>query len=176
MVPSSYMWRAALVLLVSFSACPKAPVPAVAAPLEVVKAPPDPCEADFSGSWVHAADPTWRYEGLDDGGTLELSVSRSFDGGSFADAGVATLHLRRDRDAGAFAGEVSALAGLPSGGTCAMSFYVRVTQCEDAGLTLLAASDGVIGEGCATPSRPRNPAMLEHKLTRADAGGKRQVP
>lgn len=126
----------------------------------------DPCAADLSGDWVLEADPTWRYAARDDGGTLDVAVTR------FTDAGTAaSLQLQRS-DAG-FQGVVRGLAGLPSGTTCELTFPVRVTRCTDAGLTLLAAADGVIGEGCATPARPRNPAMLEHKLTRADAGGMR---
>lgn len=173
MVPSSYMSRRALVLLVVLSACPKAVVPPPAPP-PVTKAPADPCVADFSGAWVHAADPSWRYDAVDDGGTVDFVVMRRFDGGLGGDAGVASMQLRRD--AGSFAGEVRGLGGLPNGSTCAMTFPVRVTQCSENGLSLLAAADGIIGEGCATPARPRNPAMLEHKLTRADAGGMRQVP
>jgi hypothetical protein len=130
---------------------------------------PDPCAQDFTGDWVHAADPTWQYEARDDGGTVELVVRR------FSDAGTtAAIQLRRGD--GGFAGEVRALGGLPSGNTCELTFPVRVTRCSDAGLTLLAAADGVISEGCLTPARPRNPAMLEHQLTRADAGGMRLSP
>lgn len=164
------MRRAAHVFLVALSACPRPAVPPPAPPAAVVKPPPDPCAADFSGSWVHAVDPTWRYEARDDGGTLELAVLRVFDAG-VSDAGAAAIELRRGD--GGFFGVVRALGGLPSGGTCPMTFPVRVTQCSDAGLSLLAAADGVVGEGCQTPARPRNPAMLEHLLTRADAGGMR---
>lgn len=159
-------------LMLMLGACPRPAAPPPAPP-PAAKPEPDPCAADLSGTWVHTTDPSWVYEGTDDGGTLELTVLRSFDAG-LADAGVATIQLRRD--AGLFAGEVRGLGGLPSGSTCAMTFPVRVTQCSDAGLTLLTAADGVIGEGCTTPARPRNPAMLEHKLTRADAGGKRLSP
>lgn len=164
--------RFAVVFFVVLSACPRPVVPAPAPAKESVKPGADPCAADFSGAWVHATDPSWAYEGRDDGGALDLVVSRVFDGGA-ADAGVASIQLRRGD--GGFAGEVRALGGLPNGSTCPMTFAVRVTQCAASGLTLLTAADGVIGEGCATPARPRNPAMLEHKLTRADAGGKRQT-
>ncbi|MBK7863883.1 MAG: hypothetical protein IPJ65_35805 [Archangiaceae bacterium] len=157
------------------SGCPRPVVPAVAPAARLIAAV-DPCSVDLSGWYVHATDPSWRYQGRDDGGTLELSVWRTFDGGAPAfDAG-STVSLTLWRGDGGFAGEVRALGGLPSGQTCPMSFPVRVTRCDDAGLALLAAADGVIGEGCVTPARPRNPAMLEHVLTRADAGGMRFSP
>jgi hypothetical protein len=110
--------------------------------------------------------------GRDDGGTLELQVSRQFDGGATADAGFSAAVVLQRTDAG-FAGEVRALGGLPSGQTCPMTFPVRVTRCDDGGLTLLAAAEGAISEGCLSPARPRNPVMLEHQLTRVDAGGMR---
>ncbi len=159
------MWR----LLLLLCACVK--TVAAPPPVAATRLPPaaDPCAADLSGAWVLEADPRWQYAARDDGGTVDVSVTRFGDGGTSA-----TFQLRRAD--GGFGGLVRGLGGLPSGTTCELTFPVRVTQCTDGGLTLLAAADGVIGEGCATPARPRNPAMLEHKLTRADAGGMRFSP
>lgn len=153
-------------LFLLLGACVKAVKPAPPEPALPRSASADPCAADLSGAWVLDADPTWRYAARDDGGTLEVVVTR------FADAGT-TASMRLERGDGGFAGAVRGLGGLPSGATCELTFPVRVTRCTAEGLTLLAAADGVIGEGCATPPRPRNAAMLEHKLTRADAGGMR---
>lgn len=163
-----------LLPLLLLCGCPKA----VTAPREAARVPAakaDPCAADLSGPYVHSTDPSYVYDARDDGGTVLISVSRRFDGGS-PDAGLsATMVLSRFGDAG-FRGEVRALGGLPSGQTCELGYPVRVTGCVADGLTLQAAADGVIGEGCLTPARPRNPVMLDHKLTRADAGGKRLSP
>ena len=163
-------WLASLLLL---SACPR---PAVPAPAAVKRAPVvDPCAADLSGLYVYANDPTWQYDGRDDGGTLELVVTRRFADAGPSDGGAASITLTR-ADGGTFAGEVRGLGGLKSGNLCAMTFPVQVKACTDGGLTLLSAADAVIAEGCQAPARPRNPAMLEHLLTRADAGGMRLQP
>jgi hypothetical protein len=160
--------------LVLLSACPRPAVPAPARPAAAEK-PKDPCARDLSGIWFYVSDPTWQYDARDDGGTLELWVTRRFpsDAGltGAGDAGAATIQLRRSSTG--FVGEVRALGELPSGATCPMTFPVRVSACESGGLTLLAGADAVVGEGCQTPARPRIPVMLEHQLTRADAGGKR---
>ncbi|MBL8957684.1 MAG: hypothetical protein JNK82_43315 [Myxococcaceae bacterium] len=155
------MWR----LLLLLCACVKAVTPPAPEPAPR-SAATDPCAADLSGDWLLEEELGWRYSARDDGGTLDVVVTRFADAGSSA-----TMQLTRG-DAG-FSGVVRGLGGLPSGVTCELTFPIRVTQCSGASLTLLAAADGVIGEGCATPARPRKPAMLEHKLTRADAGGMR---
>jgi hypothetical protein len=169
--------RMTAVLGLCLSACPR---PAVPPPAAVEKPkPPDPCASDMSGTWLYASDPSWEYQARDDGGSVALWVTRRFtsDGGAAVasatpDAGAASIELRRS--ATGFLGEVHALGELPSGATCPMTFPVRVSACEPAALTLLAAADAVVGQGCETPARPRNPVMLEHKLTRADAGGMRE--
>ncbi len=163
--------RVSVLLLLAVSACPKAS-PAPTAELPPAPPPainvPAGCLADLAGAYIHADDATFLYSARDDGGTLELSAMRSFaDGGS----GAPTIRLRRGPDG--FVGETHALAGLPSGATCEVTFPTRVKACGAEGLTLESASTGSVGEGCATPARPRNAVMLEHKLTRADAGGKR---
>jgi hypothetical protein len=62
---------------------------------------PPGCLADLSGAWVHADDPTWRYDGVDDGGTLTLRVTRAE---AIVDAGFRPRHFRAERDAGLDAG------------------------------------------------------------------------
>jgi hypothetical protein len=150
---------------------PTAPVVQNTAPQPPPVKIPEGCERDLSGEYAHAEDPSYRYSARDDGGTLELSAGRTFaDGG----AGAPTIRLTRGPDG--FKGETKALAALPSGETCEMTFPTAVQACPDDGLVLESASSGSVGEGCTTPTRPRNAVMLVHKLTRADAGAKSSTP
>lgn len=151
----------------------------VAPPVAEPQKPPAPpalhipsgCARDLSGEYTHAEDPSYVYRARDDGGTVDLVAGRSFsDGGTLAP----TIRLTRGPDG--FKGETRALAALPSGGTCEVSFATSVKECPDDGLVLESASSGSVGEGCQIPARPRNPVMLVHKLTRADAGGMRPSP
>jgi hypothetical protein len=146
-------------------------------PVAVQKAPqpppmhvPEGCARDLAGEYAHAEDPSYIYSARDDGGTLELTAGRTVaDGGAGP-----TIRLVRGPDG--FKGETKALAALPSGETCEMTFPTSVQACPDDGLVLESASAGSVGEGCATPTRPRNAVMLVHKLTRADAGAKSSTP
>lgn len=125
----------------------------------------DPCSSDLSGTFQHSADPTWRYRGIDDGGELQLWMSRNLDGGSGTqDAGSIFVSLKRS-DAG-FLGEVHALGGLQNGTTCPVTFPVRVLSCSDAGIKLSAASETFINESCENPARSQDSVALEHELTR----------
>jgi hypothetical protein len=150
----------------------------VAAPVAEPQKPPQTaihvpsgCTRDLSGEYTHADDPSYVYRARDDGGSLDLVAGRSFsDGGT----GAPTIHLERGPDG--FKGQTVALAALPSGGTCEVSFATSVKECPENGLVLESASSGSVGEGCQTPARPRNPVMLVHKLTRADAGAMRPTP
>jgi hypothetical protein len=132
---------------------------------------PAGCGRDLSGDYVHADDPSYVYRGRDDGGTLELVAGRSFSDGGL---GAPTMRLNRGPDG--FKGQTRALAALPSGETCEVTFPTLVKECPDDGLVLESASASSIGAGCQTPARPRTPAMLVHQLTRADAGGMRPSP
>src|SRR5438128_11706959 len=127
MVPGSYMRRVHVLLLASLSACPRPSVPR-SSQAPAVRPGVDPCAADLSGTWVHGADPSWEYDAVDDGGTVELSVWRRFDGGSSDAGAAASVQLRRGD--GGFTGEAHALGGLPSGQTFPMTFPARVTQCS----------------------------------------------
>ena len=68
-------------LLLLCAACARALPPPP--PLPPPRLPPG-CEASLAGPWVLASDPGWRYLGRDDGGTLELLVTRA---GAPPDAG-----------------------------------------------------------------------------------------
>ncbi|HEY0880106.1 MAG TPA: hypothetical protein VGD87_01185, partial [Archangium sp.] len=96
--------------------------PALPPPPPPVKVP-EGCLAPLGGDWVHASDPSYRYVGEDDGGTLTLFVTHEFA----ADAGFSP---RRFRDAGVpAAGDAGAAdAGVADGGA------PREVGVNDAGL------------------------------------------
>jgi hypothetical protein len=132
---------------------------------KLVEIPPG-CEADFSGTWSYENDLHWRYLAADDAGVLTLSAFKTGE----ADAGppAATVVLRRGNQG--FKGEVLGKAVLPSGEECEVRLPAEVRACDDAGLLIASAASTAVGEGCQTPSKPRPEVMLEHRLTRADAG------
>jgi len=157
--------RAVMFLLLAGCVPSVAPAPAVqkpppAPPLHV----PEGCLRDLSGEYAHAEDPSYTYSARDDGGTLVLIARRTFtDAGSGAGAPVITLQRGPD----GFRGETKALAGLPSGETREVAFATAVQACP---------ADGLVIESAADSRSTRNPVMLVHKLTRADAGGKSLTP
>lgn len=132
---------------------------------QLVNVPPG-CEADLSGEWDYPGEGHWHYRAEDDAGVLTLSAFRTLE----ADAGppAATVVLRRGNQG--FKGEVLGKAMLPSGEECEVHLPAEVRACDDAGLLIASAASTAVGEGCQTPSQPRPSAMLEHRLTRADAG------
>jgi hypothetical protein len=74
---------------------------------------PAGCLENLSGAWLHDEDPSWRYDALDDGGTvtlvvtrLELPIDAGFRPRRFRDAGTS--------DAGLDAGRPD--SGLPDAG------------------------------------------------------------
>lgn len=71
---------------------PEPPLP----PAPAVKVP-EGCLDSFAGSWVHANDRSYRYEAVDDGGTLTLVVSHQ----PVVDAGFSPRRFRPVADAGA---------------------------------------------------------------------------
>ncbi len=161
--------RALPLFLVLLAACAVHPTPPPMPP------PPRPlgiqvpkgCEADLSGVYQHSDDGTWHYLASDDAGVLVLRAYRAeSDGGLPA----ATVVLRRGNQG--FNGEVLGKAMLPSGQECDVRLPAEVRACSPDGLTLASQASTAVGEGCQTPPQPRPSAMLEHRLTRADAGAR----
>lgn len=72
---------------------------------------PDGCTASLAGPWVHAVDPSFRYEAQDDGGALTLVVFRDLA----VDAGFVPRRFRPVPDAGVDAGAPDA-GPLDAGG------------------------------------------------------------
>jgi hypothetical protein len=126
---------------------------------------PRGCEGDLSGSYVYEGDGHWHYLATDDAGVLTLEAFRAE-----ADAGppAATVVLRRGTQG--FKGEVLGKTVLPTGEECDVRLPAEVKACDDGGLLIASAASTAVGEGCQTPSQSRPSVMLEHRLTRADAG------
>lgn len=118
------------------------PAPPAPPPAPVI-AVPDGCLALQGGAWVHATDPSFRYLGDDDGGTLSLAVERLF----VADAGFVPRRFRVDAGTGdatrVDAGRPRADAGAPDAGSPVLDGGARV----DGGAPAPAADGGPTGDG-----------------------------
>ncbi len=168
------MARRRALLSILFCACavkqlPAEPLPP-AKPLGI--SVPKGCEADLSGVYLYGeADGgespigSWHYFATDDAGVLTLYAYRAE-----TDAGppAATVVLRRGNQG--FTGEVLGRAMLPSGVECDLKLPAEVRACDPRGLLLASQASTAVGEGCQTPPQPRPPALVEHRLTRSDAG------
>jgi hypothetical protein len=153
----------------------------------------------MAGSWIHAADPGYRYEADDDGGTLTLVVSRvqAIDAGfsprrfRVADAGTAdagegsmpdagpadagqdppsSVRVELRRTANGFGGLTIAPLTHPSGRVCEAHFPTSVINCADGGLLIETSSATALGDACQAPARPLEQLTLQHQLWRRDAG------
>jgi hypothetical protein len=145
-----------------------------------VRIPPG-CERELTGTYVHATNPSFRYQARDDGGTLVLDVVRTSpetaDGGT-ADAGTGVgeqpgsggqrIVLTRTPDG--FRGATSGTAYPPGGKSCPVEFPTELTACPEEGLVLISAEEvSVHALSCEpAPSAPR-PAMVEQRLLRVQA-------
>lgn len=175
------------------------PPPQLPPPPPAFVVPPG-CLQPLSGSWVHASDPSYRYEAEDDGGTLTLSVTHTLavdagfsprrfrvaDGGidaGLADAGLPELaapdagpqglpsvRIELQRTAGGFVGATLAPLTHPSGRRCEGRFSTTVISCADGGLTLETQSATALGDACQAPARPLEQLTQTHQLLRPDAG------
>jgi hypothetical protein len=156
---------------------------------------PEGCLDLQDGTWVHAADPTWRYEAEDDGGALTLIVHhravvdagfspRKFrrpDGGvdagpAIEDAGTSeelpTARIELNRTDAGFLGATLTRFTHPTGRVCDVQFPTRVISCGDAGLVLDTEESTALGDACQPPARPADVSHRQHHLVRLgiDAG------
>lgn len=176
-------------LIVLASACVRSTPPASPPPPPAptpVDIPPG-CEAALGGPWQHSEDPTYLYEGDDDGGTLTLRVSRraALDAGfhprrfrrdagpsESVDAGLATdlpatvVELRRTSTG--FFGDTLATVPHPSGRACEVRFPTRVLACGDAGLILETSAATALGDSCQAPASPLEVPRQQHTLRRPE--------
>ncbi len=157
---------------------------------------PDGCLDSLAGPWVHALDPSYRYQAEDDGGTLTLLVTRQFiadagfsprrfrhDGGAPEDAGrsepvdagpepvrAPDIRVELQRTAGGFVGSTLATVTHPSGRSCEARFPTSILSCADGGLLLETSAGTALGDACQAPARPQAVPRLQHPLIRpADA-------
>lgn len=174
------------------------PLPELPPPAPKIEVPPG-CLDSFAGPWIHASDPSYRYSGEDDGGTLVLTVShvavpldagfsprrfRPVDAGvdagmpdagtdaGTADAGVEPWAVRVElqRTAHGFVGQTIAPLPHPTGRVCEAHFPTTVLSCADAGLLLETQSATALGDACQAPARPLGLLTQKHQLVRPDAG------
>ena len=190
----SGMRRPLLVLLI-LSACVRttpqpAPEPEPPPPPPIVV--PPGCLEVFSGSWVHASDPGYRYEAQDDGGTLILVVSRVvvIDAGfsprrfrpePVADAGppapvdggrepTSQVRVELQRTEHGFVGATLAPLTHPTGRVCEARFPTTVISCAEGGLWLETQRATALGDTCQASARPLGLFTQKHRLVRPDAG------
>jgi hypothetical protein len=131
---------------------------------------PPGCEAPLGGEWLHAAAPTWRYLGEDDGGSLVLTVSRvRSDGGTGAPGeGGPRVELRRTAEG--FVGQVQDSTFGPGDTRCAVRFPTQVVACAPDRLTLSTAARAFVDEQC-NPAPQAGPARQDvHELVRPPPG------
>src|SRR5688572_3610711 len=107
---------AALIALTIGACAPRSPVGADGLEGQAPKIPPG-CEANLSGDYVHAENPTFRYRGQDDGTTFKLVPQSA----QTADAGSETADPTRvvlTRTPEGFIGKTQAQALAASGARC----------------------------------------------------------
>lgn len=184
---------AVLGLATCVTTTPTPPEPTPTPPPSVVV--PEGCLELQNGTWLHATDQTWRYEGEDDGGALTFLVHhrvvvdagfvprkfRKPDGGVDAgppeDAGATanelpTARIELNRTDAGFVGFTLTRFTHPAGRACDVSFATRVLSCGDAGLMLETEESVALGDACQPPARPADVSRRQHHLVRLgiDAG------
>ena len=117
--------------LLLLAGCPHPrPPPSLGPPPPLVRIP-DGCDKNLSGTYAHRRDPSFRYLGEDDGGTLTLALEREA-----GDAGSAPLRIVLHRTADGFLGLTHASAFNAAHRLCPLDVPTEVTACPDDGLTL----------------------------------------
>ena len=185
-------------LFLALAACVRTtpqPLPEPPPPPRPAFVVPEGCAGSLSGSWVHATDPGYRYEGDDDGGTLTLVVfhvptvdagfsPRRFRVDAGTDAGFdagpdqpldagpepSSARVELQRTAHGFLGATLAPLTHPSGRLCEGRFPTTVLSCADGGLLLETQSATALGDACQAPARPLGLLTQQHQLWRPDAG------
>ena len=154
----------ALLLLGACSA-PRGPATVAPAPQSAVPRVPAGCERNFSGTWIHAQSPAWRYEAQDDGTTLRMTVHAPP-----ADGAEGTV-LELQRTPEGFLGYAEALVATPGGGPpCRVRFATEIAACEGETLLVRSAATASVDARCRMPTPPSPAPRLEHTLRRLAAG------
>jgi hypothetical protein len=139
--------------------------PAVPPPPPPVRIPAG-CAADQSGTWLHQDDPSFRYLGRDDGGTLVLTMERLRSDGGPSEPSEARIQLERSPQG--FVG-VTRAPVYANGRTCVAEFPTEVVGCEDGRLRLETVAKAAMDEACQLPARPVPGPRLEQRLVRPAA-------
>lgn len=176
------MWVLGGVLGLAFGCQrPSASSKAAVAEAAVASSPVDPCDEDLGGVWVSAADPSFRYDATDDGGTLTLTLRRvrpadagfrprvfrdagqaDADGGALAEVPQApAVVLKRTPDG--FTGATRVTAQRADGRECEAHFPVRVEACAAGRLTLSATPALTLDDVCQTTPANAVRQVLERR-------------
>ncbi|EPX63133.1 putative lipoprotein [Cystobacter fuscus DSM 2262] len=161
------LWIAAGGLATALTACPaRTPAPPPTVPSNQV---PPGCERNQMGEYQHADNPSFRYQGADDGSTLTLSVTRAQqEAPAPADAGTA-VSIVLERTPEGFVGETRATVFTAAGTACPVSFPTRVVGCDDQGLTLRSVSAMALDEDCRPAAHGTQPEWKEQRLLKREA-------
>lgn len=130
---------------------------------------PDGCGGNLSGAYVHNESPAFRYRGVDDGGTLDFTLTRPTsdaggdDGGRPPESGV---RISLQRSAEGFIGSTQAEVYNSAGHLCPVAFPTEVIGCDDAGLTLRSTASAAIDDSCRSPPRGPTPVRVTQRLLR----------
>lgn len=176
--------RFAVVLLLS--ACLRSPPqPPPLLPPQV----PRGCLDPQAGHWVLLDDPSFVYDGVDDGGALQLTAHRepraidagfrprrfrldagadpTADGGlqSRTEETLAVIVL--DRTPNGFFGATRARLTDDQGRDCEVSFHTELLECGDGGLRLKTEPFADLDESCQVLRRSTPTSFVEHRLVRA---------
>jgi hypothetical protein len=156
-------WGPAWIILMAASCGPKSGSTTVPRP-PGVQVPPG-CEADQSGVYRHAEDPSFHYLGRDDGGSLVLQLERpQEDGGPPAARALAPIvALQRTPHGFSGATQTQAFVGTRP---CEVAFPAQVIACSDGGLVLRAAARASLDESCKPPPGPATWPWVDHHLLR----------
>jgi hypothetical protein len=195
-------WLLLITGLLIIAACVRTtpqPMPEPVSPSKAVVNVPAGCLDSMAGVWVHATDPSYRYDAQDDGGTVTLIVShvavmdagfspRRFrvvdagldtdagapgaDAGAVSDAGTepSAVRVELQRTERGFSGNTLAPLIHPTGRVCEGRFPTTVLSCADGGLLLETQSATALGDACQAPARPLEQLTQKHQLVRPDAG------
>jgi hypothetical protein len=125
--------------------------------------PPD-CERSQTGRYHHGRDPRYRYEAVDDGVRLMLSVSSP----TGLQAGTSAPTIELERTPHGFEGQTRATGFNGEQKPCPLTFPTAVTACDAKGITLETAHTALVDEHCRLLP-DSNGQAVEHRLERDDA-------
>ncbi|OJH35367.1 hypothetical protein [Cystobacter ferrugineus] len=161
------LWIAAGGLATALTACPtRTPAPPPAVPS--IQVPPG-CERNQTGEYQHADNPSFRYQGADDGSTLTLSVTRAWQEAPTTPDGGTAVSIVLERTPEGFVGETRATAFTAAGTACPVSFPTRAVGCDDQGLTLHSVSAMALDEDCRPATHGPPPEWKEQRLLKREA-------